>query len=65
MKEPEKEAASQPAGITYVLNKNTKKFHSPDCSSVETIKPKNREDSAKSRDEIIGAGYVPCKRCNP
>lgn len=51
--------------ITYVLNKNTKKFHNPDCSSVETIKPKNREDTTKSRDEVIGAGYVPCKRCNP
>ncbi|MBD5476565.1 MAG: MBL fold metallo-hydrolase [Lachnospiraceae bacterium] len=56
---------SQPAGITYVLNNNTRKFHVPNCSSVDTIKPKNREDTTKSRDEIIGAGYVPCKRCNP
>lgn len=54
-----------PVGITYVLNKNTKKFHMPSCSSVDTIKPKNREDTTMSRDEVIGAGYVPCKRCNP
>ena len=54
-----------PTGITYVLNKNTKKFHIPSCSSVDTIKPKNREDTTMSRDEVIGAGYVPCKRCNP
>lgn len=57
--------ASVPAGITYVLNKNTKKFHLPNCSSVETIKPKNRQDTTMSRDEVIGSGYVPCKRCNP
>lgn len=66
VQEPQKETVpEQPAGITYVLNKNTKKFHHPDCSSVDTIKPKNREDATKSRDEVIGAGYVPCKRCNP
>lgn len=53
------------SGITYVLNNNTKKFHNPSCSSVDTIKPKNREDTTKSRDEIINSGYVPCKRCNP
>lgn len=62
---PKETVAAEPAGITYVLNNNTGKFHVPSCSSVDTIKPKNREDTTKSRDEIIGAGYVPCKRCNP
>ena len=56
---------SVPNGITYVLNKNTMKFHLPSCSSVDTIKPKNRQDTTMSRDEVIGSGYVPCKRCNP
>lgn len=67
MQDELKEAGSDqtPTGITYVLNKNTKKFHIPSCSSVDTIKPKNREDTTMSRDEVIGAGYVPCKRCNP
>lgn len=51
--------------ITYVINKNTGKFHIPSCSSVDTIKPKNREDSTKTRDEVISMGYEPCKRCNP
>ena len=54
-----------PSGITYVLNNNTKKFHKPSCSSVKTIKDKNREDTTKSRDEIIGSRYDPCKKCNP
>lgn len=57
--------ASVPTGITYVLNKNTMKFHLPGCSSVDTIKPKNRQDTTMSRDEVIGSGFVPCKRCNP
>lgn len=56
---------SAPSGTAYVLNKNTKKFHDPGCSSVNAIKNKNREDTTKSRDEIIGLGYVPCKKCNP
>lgn len=49
----------------YVLNKNTKKFHYPLCSSVGDMSPKNRLDVSMSRDEIILKGYVPCKRCNP
>jgi len=56
---------SAPSGITYVLNNNTQKFHNPSCSSVKTIKDKNREDTTKSREEIISMGYNPCKKCNP
>lgn len=51
--------------VTYVLNRNTGKFHCPDCKSVETIKDSNREDTTLSRDEVIAKGYVPCKICNP
>lgn len=66
--EPDREEAA-PAPLqedaVYVLNKNTKKFHKPDCDSVGTIKDKNREDTSKSREEIISLGYVPCNRCKP
>lgn len=51
--------------ITYVLNTNTKKFHRPDCSSVSSMKSKNRYDSTQSYEEITAAGYVPCKNCKP
>lgn len=57
--------ASTATTVTYVLNKNTKKFHKPGCSSVSDMKAKNRVDSGSSREEIIAQGYVPCKRCNP
>lgn len=61
----ESEVNEGSSGITYVLNKNTKKFHHPDCSSVQDMSPKNREDSTASRDDIIAMGYSPCGRCKP
>ena len=57
--------AAESTARYYVLNTNTGKFHYPDCSSVSDIYPQNREDVTMDRNEIIGMGYVPCKRCNP
>ena len=57
--------APQAASTTYVLNTNTKKFHRPQCSSVNQMKEKNRQNTTMSYDEIIEKGYVPCKNCNP
>lgn len=62
--EAEPEAVSSP-GQDYVLNKNTKKFHYPYCSSVSRMKAKNRKDFFGSREEVISMGYVPCKNCDP
>lgn len=66
------EAALAAAGATassqaasYVLNTNSKKFHYPSCSSVNTMSAANRQDFTGSRDEVIAMGYDPCKRCNP
>ena len=58
-------AQESPAVCSYVLNTNTKKFHYPTCSSVNDMKPKNRQDVTMSRDEIIANNYIPCKRCKP
>jgi len=49
----------------YVLNKNSKKFHNPDCSGAASISPKNREDYTGTRQELLNQGYSPCKTCNP
>lgn len=51
--------------ITYVLNKNTKKFHYADCSSAKSIKDKNRATYTGSRSDLIAKGYQACKKCNP
>ena len=50
---------------TYILNKNTKKFHYPDCSGVDDIKAKNKSEFTGIRDELIEEGYEPCGRCRP
>jgi len=60
----EKSASSQVALVSYIGNKNSKKFHLPDCQRAEKISPANRV-YFKSRDEAIKAGYVPCKVCRP
>lgn len=49
----------------YVLNTNTMKFHSSNCSSVKDIDYENREDVYASRDDVISWGYEPCKKCKP
>ena len=59
------EDMKEEGNAAYVLNRNTGKFHKPSCSSVEQISEENREYTDKSREEIIEAGYEPCKRCNP
>ena len=61
----EDSSSDTPATVTYVVNKNTGKFHYPSCSSVSKIKAKNRMDSDQTRDELIAQGYAPCKNCNP
>lgn len=49
----------------YVLNKNTKVFHYPYCSSVNQMKDSNKKEMKATRDEIINKGYKPCGKCNP
>lgn len=50
---------------TYILNTNSKKFHTPDCSSVGKITEGNRREFSGSRDELIAQGYTPCGSCHP
>lgn len=54
-----------PQTVQYVLNTHTKKFHFPDCPSVDQISEKNKEFTDASRDELIARGYTACGRCNP
>lgn len=66
--EPAPSVTAEPGSvyqITYVLNKNTHKFHYQSCSSVQQIKDKNKAYHTGTRDEIIAMNYKPCGRCNP
>lgn len=49
----------------YILNTNSKKFHLPDCASVDDMSPKNKKDYMGTREDLIDQGYDPCGRCNP
>ncbi len=57
---------ADPGGIgDYVLNTSTKRFHYPWCTSAGKISAANRMEFTGSRYDLIEAGYVPCKSCNP
>ena len=49
----------------YILNKNTKKFHKPECSGAKKIKAKNKDEYTGSRQTLIDEGYEPCGSCHP
>lgn len=46
----------------YIGNRNSKKFHSPDCRTLPA--EKNRIEFS-SREKAINNGYSPCKNCCP
>lgn len=48
---------------TYVINKNTKKFHLPTCSSVNDMAEHNKLMYEGTLQELINQGYSPCQRC--
>lgn len=49
----------------YVVNTNTKKFHSPSCSSITEMNESNKLYYMGSREDAIAEGYSPCQRCKP
>lgn len=63
---PEQEVISSDEEVpSYVGNKNTMKFHYPDCSSVKQMKEKNKVYLNCSRYEAVAQGYSPCGNCRP
>lgn len=61
----ENTVSSSQQGITYIINTSTKKFHKPACRYTQTISEANRENTAKSKTELIADGYSPCGVCTP
>ena len=51
--------------FSYIANKHTKKFHNPDCHSVDEMKESNKKYLNCTRSEAIARGYSPCGNCNP
>lgn len=50
---------------TYILNRNSKKFHLNSCSQANNISAKNRQTYTGIRDSLIKEGYVPADCCKP
>lgn len=51
--------------MTYILNKNNKKFHKENCSSAASMKEENREVYKGTRADLVKQGYAPCGTCSP
>ena len=49
---------------SYVGNKNSKIFHYNNCKWVDKMQFEN-QIVFNSRDEAVGNGYRPCKKCSP
>lgn len=62
---PQEPQAEPSEERTYVLNTNTKKFHYPECSSVDRMSEKNKRVVTDTREDVIAQGYGPCGNCNP
>ncbi len=60
-----REPDAVPENVTYVGNANSRKFHLPDCSSVTDMAEHNKVYFTGTREEVLEAGFDPCKRCNP
>lgn len=56
---------TETVGINYVINRNTGKFHYPDCPSVDQMAEHNKKVYTGDRDFLVTQGYEPCKRCDP
>ena len=65
--EPASWITPDPATVAreYILNKNTKVFHDPQCRYASNIDAANKETVWQTRDELISAGYDPCGVCEP
>lgn len=61
----EQPTQSSEEDTTYILNTSSHKFHKPDCSSVDTISPSNKQTYTGSREDLINQGYEACGKCKP
>ncbi len=53
------------SNVTYIGNRNSKKFHEPTCGSVERMNESNKVYFYCSRADVVANGYEPCGNCDP
>ena len=62
---PKPAPAPAPTTHSYIANRNTKKFHYPDCYSVDRMNEENKVYLNCTRSDAIDMGYDPCGNCDP
>lgn len=55
-------AESESETVIYYVNRNTKKFHLPDCPYVSKTKETNLM-LCDNEEELLNNGYTPCPKC--
>ena len=50
---------------SYILNTNSKKFHTSSCSQGKAVSEKNRKEYTGDRQALIDDGYEPAGCCKP
>ncbi len=50
--------------MTYIGNKNSKKFHISTCDGIKNMKETNKVKFS-NRDDAVQSGYSPCNTCQP
>ena len=63
--ENEESIISNTADKTFIVNKNTKKFHTADCEKVKDMSAKNKKTYKCTAQELIDQGYTLCQTCHP
>ena len=48
---------------TFIANIKTKKFHTPDCKSVQDMNVKNKFPLYSTIEEALSQGFLPCSSC--
>ena len=54
---------SDAPAVTFIANMNSKTFHKPSCSYVNSILLENRRDFTCTYIEMLEQGFYPCGRC--
>lgn len=59
------ETAAEGEQDTFVLNTNSKKFHTEDCSQGKSITEQNKQITTTTRQMLINQGFEPAGCCKP
>lgn len=51
--------------MSFILNTNTMKAHTPNCRHVYEINDENKQEYTGTSEELESSGYSPCGRCKP